>query len=42
MQVVQTIGLVSPIRFSGAWLDADGVVAIRRKLTRRYMLAFFQ
>jgi transposase len=43
MQAVKTIGLdIAKSVFQVHGVDADGQVVIRRKLKRRYMLAFFQ
>ena len=43
MQAVKTIGLdIAKSIFQVHGVDADGLVVIRRKLKRRYVLAFFQ
>lgn len=43
MQAVETIGLdIAKSVFQVHGVDADGQVVIRRKLKRRYVLAFFQ
>jgi hypothetical protein len=43
MQVVTTIGLdIAKSVFQVHGIDAEGKVLIRRKLKRRYVLAFFQ
>jgi transposase len=43
MQAVKTIGLdIAKSVFQVHGVDAEGQVAIRRKLKRRYVLAFFQ
>ena len=43
MQAVKTIGLdIAKSVFQVHGVDADGLVLIRRKLKRRYVLAFFQ
>jgi transposase len=43
MQAVKTIGLdIAKSVFQVHGVDAEGQVAIRRKLKRRYVLAFFE
>jgi hypothetical protein len=43
MQIVTTIGLdIAKSVFQGHGVDAAGQMVIRRKLKRRYVLAFFQ
>jgi transposase len=43
MQAVTTIGLdIAKSIFQVHGVDAEGNVAIRRKLKRRYVVAFFQ
>jgi transposase len=43
MQAITTIGLdIAKSVFQVHGVDADGQVVIRRKLKRRYVLAFFQ
>jgi transposase len=43
MQAVKTTGLdIAKSVFQVHGVDAEGQVAIRRKLKRRYVLAFFQ
>ena len=43
MQTVTTIGLdIAKSVFQVHGIDAEGKVLIRRKLKRRYVLAFFQ
>ncbi len=43
MQAVKTIGLdIAKSVFQVDGVDADGQVVIRRKLKRRYLLAFFE
>ena len=43
MQAVKTIGLdIAKSVFQVHGVDADGQVVIRRKLKRRYVLAFFE
>ena len=43
MQAVKTIGLdIAKSVFQVHGVDADGQVVIRRKLKRRYLLAFFE
>ena len=43
MRAVRTIGLdIAKSVFQVHGVDADGQVVIRRKLKRRYVLAFFQ
>jgi len=43
MQAAKTIGLdIAKSGFQVHGVDADGQVVIRRKLKRRYLLAFFE